>query len=95
MSPASSPKHRLNSLSKLGVSMSLPMAYRLSAIVQNRPPSNSSVDGLTGPSYIVRFTYTNSRSRLLSNTYFPMNSGVKSVMPNSSRTSRLRASSGV
>lgn len=35
-------KNRLNSLSKFGVNKSLPIAWRISSIVQKRPPSSSS-----------------------------------------------------
>src|SRR5574344_787640 len=80
-------KKRENSLSKFGVNTSLPMAARISSIVQKRPPASSSADGDIVPSYTVRLTYTSSRSFLLSNTYLPMLTGVKSSMPSSSRTS--------
>ena len=43
-------KKRWNSLSKLGVSTCPPMAWRISSIVQKRPPSSSSAEGRMGPS---------------------------------------------
>ena len=43
-------KNRWNSLSKLGVSISCPMASRISRRLQKRPPSSSSCEGWMGPS---------------------------------------------